>query len=428
VLNSMRARTFALLLAALLLAVPAAAQKLTVGVVWGPGGLESAGFEPAAELFEQLNPGVEVEILWTTSLGDFVTDEATARVINLIVGGVAPDIVMVGGQNVPQYAVQGLLHPLDRYVQADGLNRGDFVPPAWDQTFWDGKQYAMTLQVDPNFALVWNKEKFAQAGLDPERGPETLADWEEYFRALTRIDAEGVVTQLAQRMWDVYGPANTTFTWGWMFGGEFYDYENKRVTAADPRVVEAVEFVRDYYQRYNSSLGAGISFPDGNEAMRFAVTSNLRQWRTTYPEIELGAGFEPYNAVSGSPNPSWIGGWAMGILEASQNKDLAWRFLKFITASEEGTYAFAKPSGWIPAYLRSPIMLEYMEDPHLSVYLQIAQSARFVRPAMPVISTYMTELGDAFNQILAGTVQPADALRFVEQVVQLEQDRVLSEL
>ena len=425
-----RTGTLALVLTMLmvLLALPGqgAERKLTVGIIWGPTGAESAGFVPAAEAFQAIYPDVEVEFLWTTSLGDFVSDAATAKVINMIVGGLPPDIVMVSGQNVPQYAVEGFLHPIDRYVQADGLNPQDFVPPAWSQTFWDGRQYAMTLQVDPNFALVWNKDIFSQSGLDPERGPETLAEWEDYFRTLTRIDGEGIVTQIAQRPWDVYGSANTTFTWGWVFGGAFYDYENQRVTAADPRNVEAVEFIRDYHQRYNASLGGDISFPGGNEAMRFAVTSNLLQWRTNFPDIPLGAGFEPYKADTGSPNPSWIGGWAMAILEESQNKDLAWEFLKFITASEEGTYAFAKPSGWIPAYLRSPIMADFMEDPHLSVYLQIAQSARFVRPAMPVISTYMTELGSALDQVLQGTVQPADALRFVEQIVQQEQDRVLA--
>src|SRR5690606_40586242 len=43
-------------------------------------------------------------------------------------------------------------------VGRDGLNPRDFVPAAWNQTFWDGRQYALTLLVDPNFALVWKKD------------------------------------------------------------------------------------------------------------------------------------------------------------------------------------------------------------------------------------------------------------------------------
>lgn len=415
------------LLLAVVFALPVGAQtKLTVGVVWSAEGTESAGFIPAAEAFMELFPDVEIEFIWGTGLGDQITEAHTAKLLTMVAGGVAPDLVMVGGQNVPQYAVEGLLAPIDPFVQRDALDPSHFVPPAWNQTFWDGRQYAMTILVDPNFALVWKKDLFSEAGLPEDRGPATLSEWEEYFRRLTRIDGDGNVTQIAQRPWDVYGNANTVFTWGWIFGGEFYDYENQRVTAAHPQIVEAVEFLRDYYNRYNPHLIGGIAFPTIGEAMRFAVTSNLRQWRTQYPEIPLGAGLEPYKEGTGSENPSWIGGWAMGIMASSPNKDLAWEFLKFISATGEGTSAFAEPSGWIPAYLRSPIMEEYLQDPYLGVYLQIAQTARYVRPAMPVISKYMTELDLAFARVLNGEQQPIDALRFVEDLVQQEQDEVLA--
>lgn len=403
-----------------------AATTLRVAVPWGPGVTETSGFEPAAEAFKELYPDVEVEIIWETGLSSQLTDAATAKYLTMLAGGVPPDVVMVDGQNVPQYAVEGFLAPIDEYVERDGLNPRDFVPAAWNQTFWDGRQYALTLLVDPNFALVWKKDAFNEAGLDAERGPRTMTEWEEYFRRLTRTNSDGVITQIGQRVWDVYGNANTVFTWGWIFGGSFYDYEARKVTTSHPRVVEAVEFIRDHYQQYNPHLVSGIAFPTTGEAMRFAVTSNLLNWLKLYPEISLGAGLGPYKEESGVENPAWIGGWAMGISAESPNKDLAWEFLKFITASDAGTYAFAKPSGWIPAYLRSPIMEEYLEDPYLSVYLQIAQTAQFVRPAMPAISRYMTELDQALPRVLNGEQQPIDALKFVEDIVQREQDEILA--
>jgi len=409
-----------------LVALPGmAATKLTVGVVWGPGTTSTAGFEPVAQAFMERFPDVEVEIVWETGLSDQVTDAPTAKLLTMLAGGVPPDVVMVGGQSVPQYAVEGFLEPIDAYVQRDGINPRDFVPAAWTQTLWGGQQYAMTILVDPNFALVWKKDAFNEAGLDADRGPRTMTEWEEYFRRLTRTNNEGVITQIGQRPWDVYGNANTIFTWGWIFGGDFYDYESRKVTAAHPRVVEALEFIRDYYVQYNPLLGS-VSFPTTGEAMRFAVTSNLLEWVKLYPDIPLGAGLGPYKEGSGSENPAWIGGWAMGIMKDSPNKDLAWEFLKFISATEEGTYVFAKPSGWIPAYLRSPIMEEYLENPYLAVYLQIAQTARFVRPAMPVISRYMLELDLAISQVLNGFQQPIDALRFVEELIQREHDEVLA--
>jgi len=173
---------------------------------------ETSGFEPAAEAFKELYPDVEVEIIWETGLSDQLTDAPTAKYLTMLAGGVPPDVVMVGGQNVPQYAVEGFLAPIDEYVERDGLNPRDFVPAAWNQTFWDGRQYALTLLVDPNFALVWKKDAFNEAGLDAERGPRTMTEWEEYFRRLTRTNSDGVITQIGQRVWDVYGNANTVFT------------------------------------------------------------------------------------------------------------------------------------------------------------------------------------------------------------------------
>lgn len=283
----------------------------------------------------------------------------------------------------------------------------------------------MTLHVDPNFPLVWNKQMFAVAGLDAERGPETLAEYEEYFRKLTRTDGDRLV-QFGHRLWDVYGGANTIYTWGWIFGGEFYDPESRRVTAADPRNVEALEFIRDYYERYQAYLTPEITFPTGMEAMRFATAAAVQQWRERYPEIEMGASFMPYREGSGSPNPSWIGGHAIGILPDAPNPDLGWEFIRFITATEEGTLAFAQASGAIPAYLPSPAHQAFLADPITTVYLEIAQRARYVRPAIPVIADYGVHLDEAFHSVLNGLQQPADALAFVQRQIQMQLDEILA--
>src|SRR5690606_27123452 len=137
--------------------------------------------------------------------------------------------------------------------------------------------------------------------------------------------------------------------------------------------------------------------------------------------------FEPYKEDSGQPNPSWIGGWAMGILPEAPNPDLAWEFLHFITATPEGTEAFGKASGWIPAYLPSPAHEPFIDDPIMSVYLQIAQTARNMRPGMPVIGDYAVYLEEAFDDVMKGRKQPREALEFVQAQVQAKLDEVLAQ-
>lgn len=413
-----------LLITALFSQGAAAQTTLQVAVVWGEDTQEWQGFLAAGAAFEQLHPGVKVEFLPVTGwLGS--NTEQTARLMTRVAGGVSPDVTLVDGMMVPQYAHAGLLMPLDKYIEAYGVKEEDFIPAAWRQTQWLGRQYALTLHVDPNFPLVWNKALFAMAGLDAERGPETLAAYEESFRKLTRLENDRLV-QFGHRLWDVYGGANTIYTWGWIFGGDFYDAETMRITAADPRNVEALEFIRSYYERYQPYLTPEIEFPAGMEAMRFATAGAVQRWRELHPDVEIGASFMPYHEQSGSPNPSWIGGHAIGILPDAPNPDLAWEFIHFITATEEGTLAFASASGTIPAYLRSPAHQAFLEDPITTVYLEIAQQARNVRPAVPVIADYGVYLDQAFHDVLNGVQQPVDALAFVQRQIQMQLDEVLA--
>ena len=223
---------------------------------------------------------MKIEFVWEASMSDQLTHPHSVKLMTMIAGGIPPDVAYVAGQNVSQYALQGLLMPLDDYIRRSQLQPSDFIPPAWRQTQWDGRTYAMTIQVDPNFALVWNKLIFAEAGLDTERGPTTIAEYEDFFRKLTRTDSGGVVTQLGAAPWDCYGNSNTLFTWGWAFGGEFYDVDAE----SDRRIplIESLEWIRSYISAsvpLRSAVFQISNWPCGGRL------SELRSWLKTFPDI-----------------------------------------------------------------------------------------------------------------------------------------------
>lgn len=420
-----RRRLTTLLLATLWVVATAGAAAKTTLTFTVLGSTPVPGLEPAVAAFQKIHPDVDVQFVYEAGLTDSPTHPYAAKVIAMAAGGTPPDLTWVAGQTVPQYAVQGLLLPLDDFIRASGVREADFIPPAWQQTRWGGHTYAMTMWVDPNFALIWNKTLFAQAGLDPDRAPATLSEYESHFKKLTRTGADGKITQIGARPWDVYGGANTTFTWGWVFGGDFFDYDRNKVTATHPRVVEAVEWVREYYTRYANAGNFG-AFQDGKEGMRFLLAATTRGLIRDFPDLEIGVGYEPYKEEAGAPNPSWIGGFAAGIMRGSKNPQMAWEFLKFLTATPEGTGVFAAGSGLMPAYLRSPHYRELVKDPHMKVYLDIAQNARYRRPSIPVTADYMAALDQAFKDVMSGKQQPKDALQFAQDQIQRKLDAVLS--
>ena len=82
--------------------------------------------------------------------------------------------------------------------------------------------------------------------IDPEVPPATLADLDRWNRTLTKVRHTGAgdqVERIGLVPWGIYGNANSLFTWGWAFGGEFYDAEHQRLTADQPRVVAALEWM-----------------------------------------------------------------------------------------------------------------------------------------------------------------------------------------
>ncbi|HET7559713.1 MAG TPA: extracellular solute-binding protein, partial [Limnochordia bacterium] len=354
----------------------------------------------------------------------------------LILSGDPPDVIMVPPQSVSSWAYKGLLEPLDAYLTADGVKTSDFIPPAWAYGLWQGKTYAMTLETDPNFAMLWNKDLFSKRGLDPERGPKTLAEYETAFEKLTELDANGNAQTVGGEPWAVYGHNNTFITWSWIFGGKLYDPATGKITADDPRNVEALAFIHDYYKRYRSALApsdfpgldAGNDLVTGNPrvGMTFSVTSNFLSLVKNHPDANIGIDYEPYIPGQSQPNPAWLGGWAVAIPKGAKNPKLSWQFIKQMTATAEGTQTFAEPSGWVPVYLPSPIFKKYLADPYMKVYAQIAQTAQHHTPSIPVYADYGTAADQAVADVLADKKLPKDALAFVDQVVQQKLDAALA--
>ena len=58
----------------------------------------------------------------------------------------------------------------------------------------EGRYYGIPYTVDLS-GLVWNKELFREAGLDPERPPETWDELIEYAQKLTKTNDSGEVEQ-----------------------------------------------------------------------------------------------------------------------------------------------------------------------------------------------------------------------------------------
>ena len=101
--------------------------------------------------------------------GDMRTKFLTASA-----GGSPPDVMMTDIIWLGEFVENGLLMDItDRVAKWNEWN--DVVETYKNATYWNGKVYGTWLNTDVR-VLVWNKDLFRAAGLDPEKPPK---DWNE---------------------------------------------------------------------------------------------------------------------------------------------------------------------------------------------------------------------------------------------------------
>src|SRR6202011_4464778 len=95
--------------------------------------------------------------------------------------------------------------------------------------------------------LYYNKTQMSAAGLDPNKPPTTTDELDAMADKLT-IKSGAKTTQMGFVPWAMQG---SLYTYGWIFGGEFYDPAKDVVTLDHPQIIKALEWMVSYAKKYN---------------------------------------------------------------------------------------------------------------------------------------------------------------------------------
>jgi multiple sugar transport system substrate-binding protein len=405
---------------------------VTVLQFWHPWSAEYADAlaEVVAE-FNRTHPKIHVNALFMpTGAGENMKFFAS------VAGGVPPDVIVVDGTQVATWADLGVLRPLDSWVRDCGITADDFWGPCWEQCQYHGKTWALSAAADPNFSLVWNKHLFREAGLDPEKPPRTLTELESYCRRLTKYEVDGKIVTLGSGpapagrieqlgFMPTYGASleNAIMTWGWAFGGQFYDPKTEQFTCDDPKIVKAVEWLlhmRDIYggqmrlTAFQSGFGEQAQHPFymGKLAMHSSYIAETQNINKFAPNLEYGIAPLP-GPKDGEIGVGWIGGWALAIPYGFRGHDQeAFELIKWMTADPQGTTFISRKMKLLPAYRKSPFFeTDVPGDPILRAYYQILQNAKHARPVTPANSYYLNELRRAVGWAMQDLLPPLEALQ-----------------
>jgi len=408
--------------------------KSTV-TVWYPFGSDMAQqMRDLVAEFEKTHPAIRIKLSYASN-----NLTSSQKLFLAIAGGSAPDVTFVDGQQLAEWAARGALTDITDFVNESHLSGDDFWLPRWQESTFDGRVFALPWGADPNFAMLWNKQVFRDAGLDPNRPPTTIKELDEYNDKITRVDSMGRILRIgiipsSSGLWGWTGD-NAIFTWGYAFGGDFYQIPKKgelvgKVTADNLRNVEALKWMQSYAAKYGMEHLAAFEqnfvgqannpFYLGKVAISLMHVTQLQYLKKYAPNLDYGVAFIPAPPDGEHPT-GWIGGWSLAIPRGARASKEAFEFMRWMCTSNEGTMAMGTQMVQFPAYKHSPYYDTIKGDPVLGVYYQIVKNSKHVRTLLPVQGYLMEILRRAVDDVMY-TAQERDPKK------RLDPQQVLSEV
>ena len=347
-----------------------------------------------------------------------------ALVISLEAEQPDPDLFLMDVVWLDQFAKSNWLEPLDSYVKASKFSTDVFFPKILNSVDrYDGVLYALPVFMDVGL-LYYRTDLLKESGF--ESPPET---WKELVNE----------AEVIQREQQIKNKSFSGFVWqGAQYEGLVCDFlefiasngggimHNGKIDLDTEPNVQALQFMHDLIYKYKISPSNTYTEIREEEARRAFQRGDAlfeRNWTYAWKlhqsngsavkgkvGVTLLPHFDHHESVSA------LGGWHIGISRFSDEKEKAWKFIRFVTS-----YNIQKDLvlnvGWNPGrrdvYKDSTVLRQI---PQLKIFLQAFDRA-VARPELPYYSQVSDIIQRYVNDCLANKIKPADALSKIQKEV-----------
>ncbi|MFI6654097.1 ABC transporter substrate-binding protein [Streptomyces sp. NPDC050523] len=262
------------------------------------------------------------------------------RILTATTSGQGPDVLNIGNTWSASLQATGALLPWDakNFGKIGGKDR--FVDSALGSTGAEGKDPAAVPLYSMAYALYYNKQIFADAGIS-----KPPASWDELIADGKKIKAKGK-SPLGAEGANVSENIHHVFVFAKQHGGDFFTADGKP-DFTNPKVVDAVKQYVDLMAKdkviptgdaeyaQNQSVS---DFAKGKQAMLLwqSAAANLKSQGMS----ESSYGIAPVPVQSGAPGTgaqvnSMVAGINLAVFKNSHNMDGATKFVKFMTSDAE---------------------------------------------------------------------------------------------
>lgn len=349
--------------------VISASEPIVVELWMNEGNNLRASIQPIVERFNAESTQIKI------NLADFAGNVTEDRVITAVAAGVTPDIVQGSYLWAPGWAEQGIIAPLDEFVERDSYDLSDFFPLALEA----GNTYRGELIGLPLFlqltVLYYNEQALAESGTVPPSDHWTWRQLEEALLKNRRLGPQGEIEHHAMTAYVPQHPSNMFIE---QVGARFWDPETALPDIDVDKFARAFGFYESLVERqllqargvhYDDSPGWG-RFIQGQSS--FHIDGSFRV-DVLDRSVDFSRVAPALRADKNLPPATWLGQRTFNIMRTTPEREqAAWEVLKYLTAPES-LATFSALSGQVTASrsaMLDPALSERMTQDNFRVMVQ----------------------------------------------------------
>lgn len=267
-----------------------------------------------------------------------------------IAAGAAPDGAVLDLIYLPTFAATDSLEDMTDFIK--GLPYANSMSPSHLRLgTYDGKMYAVPTLPDAS-VIAYNKDLFAKAGLDPEKGPASLTEVAEDAKKITALgdDTYGFFFVASSGSWQVY-----TFTpHVWAAGADLLSEDGRTATIDTPALRSTLALYNQMWKdgtihptsRSGNGSDAVAAFASGKVGVLMTGSYIVNLLTSQYPDVNFG--IVPISGPDGGQS-SFAGGDALALIKgiSPERKKIAEAFVDFYMQPEQQVF-ITKESGMPP--------------------------------------------------------------------------------
>ena len=220
-------------------AAPEAVQ-ITFWHYWA--GIWGDACKAAADAFAEQNPDIQVESSPT---------EGWERVLAAFAANTPPDVLLEfsGSQLMPR----GQVLALDDLIAGGSvIKRDNYRAEMFDTFTWEGVQYGLpAAEAGVDAALIINKGRAAEAGLDLNNPPQTLSELLDWGEKMTIVGDNDILEQIGFDPRDGTSGSGGFYSWAAVSGKNWWDAETREFDWLS--LADAVRWQAEWIQKYGAA-------------------------------------------------------------------------------------------------------------------------------------------------------------------------------